>query len=417
MSAYRVTMGGPARLAERAAELERERLLQILAAATFLIFFQAYMVAPLIPRFVAVFAASERAVGLIVPAYLIPYGVSTLFYGILSDRLGRRRIMLGSFVAFILLTALTATAQSVEQMLTWRLLTGLGASGVVPLALALMGQLFPYERRGRPLGWLFGAMAGGAAFGSVFGALLEPLLGWRGVFVGVSLLGMAILGLLWPYAHLLGGATLGTTASVADVLGGYRALLSLWRGRLTYAYVLVNAIFHSGVYTWLGLYFASRYGLGEVGIGLAILGYGVPGLLLGPAIGRAADRWGRRWLVPLGLGISAVAAGVLILNLPLRVATVAVATLSLGYDMTQPLLAGIVTKLGGPRGGQAMGLNVFMLFVGFGLGSFLFGEALRLGFGVALALFSSAQLVAAVVGIPAFRIEGPAVAPADPVKR
>lgn len=57
------------------------------------------MVAPLIPRLAAVFARSEQKVGVIVPAYLIPYGVSTLFYGLLSDRLGRRRIMLGSFAA------------------------------------------------------------------------------------------------------------------------------------------------------------------------------------------------------------------------------------------------------------------------------------------------------------------------------
>lgn len=361
MTEYRVAVGGEAPVADSRAETQRERLLQILSAATFLIFFQAYMVAPLIPRFAGVFATSEQAVGLIVPAYLIPYGVSTLFYGVLSDRVGARRIMLGSLVTFIVLTALTATAQSVEQMMVWRLLTGLGASGVVPLALALLGRLFPYERRGRPLGWLFGAMAGGAAFGSTFGALLEPLLGWRGVFLGVAALGAAILGVLRPYQHLIGEAASEARVRVGDVLRGYRALLGPWRGRRTYTYVLVNAIFHSGVYTWLGLYFARRYGLGEVGIGLAILGYGVPSFLLGPAIGRAADRWGRRWLVPLGLGISAVAAGLLMLDLPLLGAAVAVTMLSLGYDMTQPLLAGIVTALGGPRRGQAMGLNVFML--------------------------------------------------------
>ncbi len=369
------------------------------------------MVAPLIPRFAAVFAAPEQTVGLIVPAYLIPYGVSTLFYGLLSDRLGRRRIMLGSLLAFIVLTALTATTQSVGQMVVWRLLTGLGASGVVPLALGLIGHLFPYERRGRPLGWLFGAMAGGAAFGATFGALLEPVLGWRGVFVAVALLGTGILGLLSPSRHLLGEAAApGSLASIADVLGGYRALLGPWRGRRTYAYVLVNAIFHSGVYTWLGLYFARRYGLGEVGIGLAILGYGVPGFLFGPVIGRAADRWGRRCLVPIGLGISAVAAAALMLDLPLGVTTLAVTTLSLGYDMTQPLLAGIVTALSGKRGGQAMGLNVFLLFTGFGLGSYLFGEALRLGFGAALIIFSGVEALAAAAAVPWFRAEAPAAA-------
>ena len=82
------------------------------------------------------------------------------------------------------------------QLIVWRLATGLGASGVVPLALALIGVLFPYEERGRPLGWIFGAMAGGMAFGSTFGVLLEPVIGWRGVFLAVSGLGLG------PQGHL-----------------------------------------------------------------------------------------------------------------------------------------------------------------------------------------------------------------------
>lgn len=385
---------------------ECEHLLRLLSAATFLIFFQAYMVAPLIPRLSAVFQVSAQTIGLMVPAYTIPYGASTLVYGPLSDRIGRRPIMLTSLLAFVLLTALTATAQSAPHLITWRLLTGLGASGVVPLALALIGDLFPYERRGRPLGWLFGAMAGGMAFGSTFGALVEPLVGWRGVFLAVSIIGACVLILLFRRRHLLGNTPrTGIAENPSAVLASYRALLGSWRGRRTYACVLLNAIFHSGVFTWLGVYFSRRYGLGEVGIGLALLGYGVPGFLLGPPIGRAADRWGRRWLIPSGLAIGGVAAAALVLDVPLVLAALGVTVLSLGYDMTQPLLAGIVTALGGRSGGQAMGLNVFLLFTGFGIGSLLFGEALNLGFGVALAIFASVQLIAAMAAFPLFRSE------------
>jgi MFS family permease len=208
-------------------------------------------------------------IGLIVPAYMIPYGVSGLFYGLLSDRLGRRRIMFASLLAFVVLTALTVTAQSASQMILWRLLTGLGASGVVPLALALMGTLFPYEQRGRPLGWLFGAIAGGMAFGSTFGALLEPFIGWRGIFLGVSLLGAGVLGLLVPYQRLLGEAPQAPGETIRDLLAAYRSLLGPGRGRRTYAYVLLNAVFHSGVYTWLGLYFVRRYGRRPVGAEMA----------------------------------------------------------------------------------------------------------------------------------------------------
>lgn len=119
-----------------------------------------------------------------------------------------------------------------------------------------------------------------------------------------------------------------------------------------------------------------------MGVGLALLGYGVPGLLLGPFIGRMADRQGRGRLLPLGLLLGSLAAAALILDAPLLPAALAVTVLSLGYDMTQPLLAGIVTALGGKRPGQAMGLNVCLLFVGFGVGSLLFGWALRYDFGL-----------------------------------
>ncbi len=58
--------------------------------------------------------------------------------------------------------------------------SGSAVSGVVPIALALIGDLFPFQERGRPLGWLFGAMAGGMALGSTAGVMLEPFITWRG---------------------------------------------------------------------------------------------------------------------------------------------------------------------------------------------------------------------------------------------
>ena len=61
----------------------RERLLWVLSAATFIIFFQAFMVAPIIPALSHAFGTSVERVGLIVPAYLIPYGIATLAYGLL----------------------------------------------------------------------------------------------------------------------------------------------------------------------------------------------------------------------------------------------------------------------------------------------------------------------------------------------
>lgn len=390
----------------------RERLLWVLSAATFLIFFQTFMVAPLIPRLAEAFGTSIGTIGLIVPAYLIPYGVATLVYGPLSERFGRGRIIFASLLAFIVLTAVTAAAFSPSSLISLRLIAGLGASGVVPIALALLGDLFPYAERGRPLGWLFAAMAGGMAFGSTAGVMLEPFLTWQGLFLGVAGLSVVVLIFLLPYRSLLGSAPVEAPTDYHIVVAGYLGLLATVRGRRAYGYVLLNSIFHAGVFTFLGLYFARRYGLGEIGIGLAILGYGVPGFLFGPLIGQAADRWGRGRLLPIGFLIGGASAAALALDLPVVAAALLVTTLSLGYDMTQPLLAGIVTDIG-PNKGQAMGLNVFTLFTGFGLGSLVFSGALLLGLGMALALFGAVSSLAAAAAVPLFRGEVPRTASSE----
>ncbi|MBN9533283.1 MAG: MFS transporter [Alphaproteobacteria bacterium] len=382
----------------------REHLLWLLAATTFLVFFQAYMVAPLIPRLAKVFDVSVQTMGLAVPAYLIAYGTATLFYGPLSDRWGRRPIIIGSLVAFVLLTALTSFAHSSTQLTVVRLVTGLGAGGVVPLALALLGDLFPYQERGRPIGWLFGAMSGGMAGGSVVGVMLEPFVSWQGLFFGVAGLSIVTLLLLLPYHTLLGSRGTAATQPLAVIVAGYWALFSTARGRRTYGYVFLNAVFHSGVFTWLGVYFSRRYGVGEVGIGLALLGYGVPGFLFGPAIGRLADRLGRSRLIPLGLILAGLSAAALALDIPIVAAPVLVTLLSLGYDLTQPLLAGVVTDLG-PRRGQAVGLMAFILFVGFGVGSLVFGAMLPIGIAADLVLFGGGAILAGVLALFLIRTE------------
>lgn len=384
----------------------REQLLWLLAATTFFVFFQGYMIAPLIPRLSAVFGVSVQMIGLAVPAYLIAYGTATLIYGPLSDRLGRRPVILSSLSIFVLLTILTSFAQSATQLTMLRLVTGLGAGGIVPLALMLIGDLFPYQERGRPIGWLFGAMAGGMACGSVAGVLLEPFVSWQGLFWGVAALAAATLIGLLPYRGLLGQRSAAIKPSLGAITQGYWSLLDSARGRRTYAYVFLNAVFHSGVFTWLGVYFSRRYGVGEIGIGLALLGYGVPGFIFGPAIGRLADRFGRNYLIPLGLVLAGAAAAALALPIPIVLAPVLVTLLSLGYDLTQPLLAGIVTDLG-PQRGQAVGLMAFILFIGFGVGSLIFGAMLPLGIATDLLIFGGCAATAGMVAMMLFRAEVP----------
>ncbi|MFF3159911.1 MFS transporter [Streptomyces sp. NPDC057910] len=378
----------------------------VLTAAAFLIFAQAFMVAPILPQLAHSFHASPGTVGLSVPAYLVPCGAMTLVWGSISDHVGRRPVILSSLAVFTVLTALTGLVDSTGAFVGIRLATGIGASGVVPISLALIGDVFPYASRGRALGWLFGGMAGGIAVGSSAGALTEPLIGWPGLFALVA--GAAFILLVAALvAGVLPPSTLPSCpSSLPEVLAGYRRLVSHGRGLRTYSYILLNAMLHSGIYTWLGLYLQQRFSLGPIGIGVALLGYGLPGFILGPLIGHLADRYGRGRIIPAGVALAALTALLLAAPLPLIVVALVIAVLSLGYDMTQPLFGGIVTDLPGRRG-QALGLNAFFLFTGFGLGSLIFQALLPFGFAAALTICGIPALIAAAAAIPLFRNEQP----------
>ncbi|GAC1534699.1 MAG: MFS transporter [Acidimicrobiales bacterium] len=394
--------------ADRAGGEAPRWMLPALCAAAFVVFAQAFMIAPLIPRLARLLHSRTSVIGLAVPAYLIPYALMTLVWGPLSDRIGRRAVIFGSLGLFLVLTAATATASGGPSFVAWRIATGLGSSGVIPVSLALVGDLTPFERRGRALGWIFGAMAGGIAAGSTGGALLEPLIGWQGLFLTIGIITSALVVAAVGTGALPKFPRPGHPAPLRSVAKGYGVLLGHARARRTYAYILINAILHSGVYTWLGLFLQRRFNLGPTGIGLALLGYGVPGFVLGPVIGRAADRRGRARLVPLGVGVGAGCALGLAIAFPLGVVAVLITVLSLGYDLTQPLLGGIVTTLPGNRG-QALGFNAFTLFLGFGFGSLVFQALLNGGFTLAFIVFGTTALLAAVIAVPLFRRERSAV--------
>ncbi len=377
--------------------------MRVLVAQVFLIFFQGFMIAPLLPRLAITFGASIAAVSALVPAYMLPYGCVCLLVGPLADRLGRARVLRTLMFAAVALPAATATASSLGLLLVWRALAGVFLGGITPVGLALIAQLFPYKERGRPVGWMFGAIAGGMAAGATAGPLLETVLGWRGLFVLVSVLSLCAGGAAWPpLSRLLrrNVSPAGPALGVRALARNYVQLVGTRRGATVYGLVLVNGAFHGGVFAWLGVYFVKRYALSPEHLGLALLGYGIPGFLGGPLIGRLADRYGRRGMVRLGLVLAGCSALGLSQALPVLAATLLVTLLSAGFDLTHPLFAGIISALDQARTAQAMALNAFAVFIGMGLGSVVFGAVYaHLGMAHALIVFGAVQLAVAVATV------------------
>ncbi len=369
--------------------------------AVFLLFFQGFMVAPLLPRFASIFGTTVDHASILVPAYTVPYGCVCLIIGPVADRVGRARMLRLLMALSAILPLLTATSTSLTHLIGWRVLTGIELGGIAPIGLAMIAQMYPYEERGRPVGWVFGAIAGGMAFGATCGPWLEPLLGWRGLFLLVAALDLVVAVPMWRTLRAVPPPTvLPEALGPLALVRAYQALLGSRKGGTLYGYVFANGLFHSGVFSWLGVYFTQRYHLSPRDLGLAMMGYGVPGFLLGPVIGRLADRWGRRWLIRGGLLLAACCALALAAPLPVIGATAAITCLSAGLDLSHPLFSGMISTLDPVRTAQAMALNTFGVFVGFGLGSLIFGAVYAAtSMTVALVVFGVFQLTLAALSL------------------
>jgi AAHS family 4-hydroxybenzoate transporter-like MFS transporter len=134
-----------------------------------------------------------KGLGPIFGAGLLGMLGGSMLLSILSDRVGRRPVLVGSTTFFSLCMLATAAAESVQQLVFLRFLTGLGIGGVMANAAALASEYSPQRQRASLLMWISCGFTGGAIAGGLLSAALIPWGGWRSVFLvgGILPLGIA----------------------------------------------------------------------------------------------------------------------------------------------------------------------------------------------------------------------------------
>src|SRR5919199_2475736 len=118
----------------------------------------------------------------VVTAFLLAATVTVPLYGKLSDLYGRRRMFLVSISIFLIGSALCGAAQSMDQLIAFRALQGIGAGGLLPLAQAAIADLFSPRDPGRYQGYIGSMWATAAVAGPLLGGSLTDAASWRWIF-------------------------------------------------------------------------------------------------------------------------------------------------------------------------------------------------------------------------------------------
>lgn len=149
-------------------------------------------------------------------AYLLTSTTTVPLYGKLADLYGRRRIYHVAVVLFLLGSALSGAAHSIGQLILFRAIQGLGAGGVQPVALTLIGDIFTLEERGKMQGLFSGVWAVASLLGPYLGGVVTDAISWRWIFYLNVPLGIASSLILERY---LKEEPAGRHAHRLDILG------------------------------------------------------------------------------------------------------------------------------------------------------------------------------------------------------
>jgi EmrB/QacA subfamily drug resistance transporter len=295
------------------------------------------------------------AVEWVLIGYLVTVAATLLTFGRIADMVGRRPVFLAGVATFTVASALCGAAPSLALLILARCLQGIGGAAIFATYVALVTRAFPAAERGRALGINAVLVAVGVSAGPTLGAILITALDWRAIFYVNVPIGAVLFVVAWRTltpsqgvvpqrfdvrgAVLLGVGLAALTAalsfgsewgwtSVQTVTAVVVAAVSLvWAvlverrqpapiidfrlfgnrlfalANLSLALCMV-ALFAVGFL--LPFYFEELRGFDTLTSGLLLTPLALALAVTAPLSGSLADRWGSRWLSPIGLGLASI---------------------------------------------------------------------------------------------------------------
>ena len=364
--------------------------LAVLVSCALLVLMQLYLAIPLAPVMGEALggggAAAAAALG---TAYALAYGLGFLIFGPVSDRYGRKPVLVPGMAALAVATAGLAAASSLPMIGLLRSVQGLLAASFAAVALAYVGEALPPRWRSTGIGAISTAFLVAGILGQVYAQAVAQAIGWRWVF-GLAAPAFAFCAIAIATV-LLEPARGGPPASLGQK---YRELAAVAVRRElapVYAACLPVLLSFVAMYATLGPLVQTRFGLDDSGILLVRLA-ALPVMLLAPFAGWLVGRHGPTrvavagYLVAAaGLTLQAVFANVLS---PLIIASMVFVA---GIAALVPAVIALVGSRAGSTRAGALGLTGLAVFAGASLGPL--AAELPLGFAGLLLVLAALLIV------------------------
>jgi predicted MFS family arabinose efflux permease len=347
-------------------------LLLILGLASFVSALSIRIVDPVVPEIARDLGTTAAQVALLASAFSFPYAFGQPILGPLGDAVGKALIIKIGLAILAVTLAVSAIAPTIELLFAARILGGLASGGIIPLALAMVGDRFSITHRQFALSRILMAALIGQLAGAIGSGLVASYLDWRVVMALSCLASLAALIVTLQYLKPRAGAK-RSRLTIAGMRAGYERVFQNPRAGVCYAAVFIEGVSLFGLLPYVATLLEQKGAGGIREAGFVIAGMGIGGLLF-TFIVRAMLRWLRGQMnliraggLVAGMGLAAVAAAP---TWPVEMAAFAV--IGFGFYMVHNSLQTQATELAPDNRGAAVALHAFFFFLGQAAGPVLF---------------------------------------------
>ena len=342
------------------------RSIVLLAVAGFASQAQVRVTDTLLPQIAADFGTSVGVASVVVTGYVVAHGSVQLLIGPIGDRFGKYLTITLMALVSAILVMMCGLAQSLWGLAIARFLAGACAGWVIPLSMAYVGDVTPYERRQPVLGRYMSGQIIGQLFGQAAGGVLGDLFGWRNVFILLgALFALAAMGLIFelianPRTRAPGRPEETSRGFVAD----YVAVLSGPWARIVILAVLIEASVGWGAFAYVGADLNQRFALSFTAIGLIVGTFGLGGLLYTGSVQQLVNLLGQKGLAIGGGLLCGIAYLTLAIGAAWWLAPLAVTLIGLGFYALHNTLQTNATQMTPQARGTAVAIFSSAIYLG-----------------------------------------------------
>jgi predicted MFS family arabinose efflux permease len=318
----------------------------------------------------------------IIPFYMIPYGLCALFFASLSARFSIRSLMVVSCLLFALGSWICLWSDSLSIILTGRVVSGIGAAAVTPLALMTLGKIFKKEIRGRVMGLFFSS----SFAGSVVGLLLSGFANWHWLYIVPAVLGvMLAIGFCFcPSNGMEANSLVKVNYLEAFKIGGLRRIL---------LFIFFMSLLFHGVGKGYGVYLDKIYHLDQLTISLFIVMTAVSAAIGQMVGGFITDKVGRRSSCYIGICILGICVASLYGIYPLPFLLFFLCMISVGWTIAHNGISTVLTDFPDKYRLELSALNSSVRFLSGGVGFWVSGNFIQTNFGLTFLIIGCLMLV------------------------